>query len=381
MERVESRSIYLFVKSLNCGIGGMESHQRAFIQYFSAPSRRHTFYIVEKNNDKSRLYMIVKNNGIINLGEFSYTALLQIFLRLTGHKPVFFFNDFWWIEHMNAFRENFPKSKILIRSGGNDIELAPWNIGNLSYEERSQKCSTALNSADWVISNSDFTSKRLRNHGVKDEIILKLRGGVDTQKCHLVLRDKELLRQYVIDRFRIVKPYIFVFSCRMVPFKGILESLKALISSPMSQNVHLIFIGDGPLRRELEIFCKEKGLSSSFTGSLSNKEVLEIVGGCNALINPSLELLSEFKGNKYVHTETMGRSMMEAISVHTPILATNVGGTQELFDENDSIGILTDSQVPAEAFEEIIKDDFKFLIHKDYSWTHIFQEYIKLSTD
>ena len=77
----------------------------------------------------------------------------------------------------------------------------------------------------------------------------------------------------------------------------------------------------------------------------------------------------------------MGRTMIEAISVGTKILATNVGGTSELFSENGFIGIMAKPQI--ENLIDMFNETYNILnkeinVKKDYGWDTVFAEYIAL---
>ena len=72
---------------------------------------------------------------------------------------------------------------------------------------------------------------------------------------------------------------------------------------------------------------------------------------------------------------------MEAVSVGTRILATDVGGTGEIFQENEGVGILTDVSIGSltaafNSVPQLLARPVKKRI--DYSWSHVFGEYEKI---
>lgn len=74
---------------------------------------------------------------------------------------------------------------------------------------------------------------------------------------------------------------------------------------------------------------------------------------------------------------------MESICVGTPILATNVGGTPELFDECEHIGMMVSPQIESlvqgfNMLPNILGKKVSFA--PDYSWRHVFNSYEKLFT-
>ena len=376
MEKNDRINLIFFVKELNNGIGGMEVHQRAFIDYFKV-STLFRLYVVEKANLGMIVYMTFGESlQLVGIQKTVRKGLFQLKQNLDG-KTIVFINDFWWIETIPLIRREFNNSKIFIRSGGNDIEKMPWNIGDFSYEKRLELCKKALNQVDGIIVNSKFSQKRFISHGIPSKKTIIIRGGVNTVVCDFVAKRREMINQTVRMIYGITSPYLFAFACRLVPFKGILLALEAIRQSPYKDLCHLLFLGDGELMDELRDYCQTHGLNTSFLGALPNEDVLNVLGACDLLINTSLELVKSYKGHSYIHTETMGRSMMEAISVHTPIIATNVGGIPELFKENNDIGILADCSVEAisSAIEIALKHQFTFRTNIDYSWNNVFNSY------
>lgn len=380
MERYDKQTLIFLVKSLSCGIGGMEAHQRAFIKHFGNCSHI-ILYIATQSHEGIDLYTI--QNGIIKgIGHYhdAIKGLMPLFQASTH--PVIFSNDFWTLEILSKLQIKSNKGFFVIRSGGNDIEKMPWGHNTLPYERRKALCIKALMSLDAIVVNSEFSKERFRKYGIPDDKLKIIRGGVDQDICRHILSNKTLLESQLRDKIRICKPYIFTFACRFVPFKGIELALRAISSSSYKEKCHIILAGRGELEEELIDFCNKAKLNFTFLGPLSNEDVLKTIGGSHLFFNTSLEYTKNFKGHSYIHTETMGRSMMESICVHTPIICTNVGGTSELFLENDEIGIMTDCDEISisDAIESAMSQNYTFQIDVDYSWEYIFKQYVNIFT-
>lgn len=373
--------IIFLVKSLNCGIGGMETHQNAFIRFFSRCNKVKNFFILEQHKTGICVYTFFNNTSSLVGVYVTVGGAIMSVRDLLSHDVLVFANDFWWIENLEIFRQLCPCAKIMIRSGGNDIELAPWNLGEYTFTERLQKCVKAVNSCDYVIANSDFSVDRLIAKGVKEEKIISVRGGVDSLYSRSLASRKDEIRADIVYRHQITLPKIGIFSCRLVPFKGIELAIEALCISSVKDVAHIIFVGDGPIKESTQSLCIRKNIQATFIGAQPNEKAVRYVAGSDFLINTSIEYDAEFKGHKYIHTETMGRSMMEAIMVNTPIIATNVGGTSQLFKENKNIGILCDcnSLAIASAMERICY--YPKIYTKEfpqYGWNFVFNTYITL---
>ena len=104
-------------------------------------------------------------------------------------------------------------------------------------------------------------------------------------------------------------------------------------------------IGDGPLLQEIKRYVSEniKRSEVTFTGRISNAAVLEIYKqqAVDVFVNVS-------------ETEGLPVSIMEAISFGIPILATNVGGTNEIVKDSVT-GILIDKDSTPEDIANQIK--------------------------
>jgi glycosyltransferase involved in cell wall biosynthesis len=115
----------------------------------------------------------------------------------------------------------------------------------------------------------------------------------------------------------------------MVPEKGHTVFLQALaLLQQHNQNIRATLVGDGPLRRSLEIEIDRLGLvaSVSLTGTLSHDALLEMVATANAVVVPS-----RFEG--------FGLVAAEAMAASKPVIVTRVGGLVELV-ENGISGIV-----------------------------------------
>lgn len=374
-----------FVYNLEPNFGGVETHQKAFIEHFFVQSNWFDI-IVEKNarGCNVHIYSIVMNNFVLGISLGNH-LLLYDWLEKAYPKSqyVFFLNDPWWIEDVPLMRSRFPNSLIIMRSGGNDVEKAPCNLGIYPYEERRKKYKEFINTLDYIIVNSNYSLLRLGRLGVDREKVIKIRGGVNTSVVNkLKLEHKgdveSLRKELLLD-----KQYVILYACRFVQFKGIQESLLSLSLSKIADDSRIILLGDGPLKGEIENFCQSHFAPSqvSFVGVVNNHLVLKYMAASDVVVNCSIEVQRKSGDGSYIHTETMGRTMMEAICVGTHIIATDVGGISELFQENKDIGILIkpNTENITEAFNMIPQMIEKPTIRLiDYSWTQVFREYERI---
>lgn len=144
------------------------------------------------------------------------------------------------------------------------------------------------------------------------------------------------------DVFRIV-------TCsRTIPLKR-LDRLVDALCLVMDYPIHWTHLGDGEAQEKLENYAREKlpsNVSVDFYGMVPNEKVYEIMGAqpFHVFVNVS-------------STEGVPVSIMEAMSFHIPIIATDVGGTAELVD-NGKNGIL----LPADFSDEQLANAIRCFI-------------------
>jgi glycosyltransferase involved in cell wall biosynthesis len=112
---------------------------------------------------------------------------------------------------------------------------------------------------------------------------------------------------------------VLVSAARFVPLKGhdvLLQALRPV--ADRYPGVMLVLMGDGEVREECEQMAEEFGVEEHcvFLGTVPHAEVLERMMHANVSVLPSYD-------------ETSGRVNMEALSVGTPVVTTDVGGISD----------------------------------------------------
>ncbi|MEM0925241.1 MAG: glycosyltransferase [Planctomycetota bacterium] len=111
----------------------------------------------------------------------------------------------------------------------------------------------------------------------------------------------------------------FVFVGRLSREKG----LDTVMRAWQELDAPLAIVGDGPLRREVEEFARQNK-SVSYRGPLEFDHVLRLLGDARCLIMPSLWF------------ETFGRTIAEAFSRGTPVIASRLGAMAELVNDEEN---------------------------------------------
>lgn len=125
--------------------------------------------------------------------------------------------------------------------------------------------------------------------------------------------------------------------------KYLVEAVPQIIRS--FPNIKCLLIGDGPLRSELEDNIKRMGLESKIILTGFRRDIPELLSIMDLYVQPSLR-------------EAFAVSMMEAMFMGKPVVASRVGGTPEMVRDGET-GILIparDSRGIAEAVLELLKD-------------------------
>ncbi|MFA5173568.1 MAG: glycosyltransferase family 4 protein [Candidatus Pacearchaeota archaeon] len=165
-----------------------------------------------------------------------------------------------------------------------------------------------------------------------------------------------------------------IFVGRLIYAKGVQDLINAFAQLE-NKDLKLTIVGDGPYKKDLEELTKKLNLNNRiiFTGEKNKKEVLDLLSKSDLFINPS-------------YSEGLPTSVLEAGAVGLPVIATDVGGTNEVIINNIT-GILINQKDPKEIKEAIEfyinhpKEKTKYsialnkLIKSQFDWNKIIQQW------
>jgi glycosyltransferase involved in cell wall biosynthesis len=104
----------------------------------------------------------------------------------------------------------------------------------------------------------------------------------------------------------------------LVPHKGhryLLEAFKKI------ENAYLLLIGNGPIKTDLDRVVFELGISNRVIFTGSQIDVTPYMQVMDIVVLPSSEV------------EGLGISLIEAMALAKPVVATNIGGIPEVVDD------------------------------------------------
>jgi glycosyltransferase involved in cell wall biosynthesis len=113
---------------------------------------------------------------------------------------------------------------------------------------------------------------------------------------------------------------LFVCVARIAPQKNHALLLKAFAQGPASDpNAHLVLVGEGALREQLEQQAKNLGLAGQAHFLGLRADIPDVLGAMDVFV-----LSSDYEGNPL--------SVMEAMASGLPTVSTAVGGVPDLFE-------------------------------------------------
>ncbi len=129
---------------------------------------------------------------------------------------------------------------------------------------------------------------------------------------------------------------------RLAPQKGVDYFIKAAaIVAKKHQNAVFSIFGDGPLRDDLEKLANELGISDKLTFHGFSDEILNILPEYSIFVIASIH-------------EAFGLSLIEAMSVKLPVIASRTGGITEIID-GCSTGLFAEPGNPEDIANQICR--------------------------
>ena len=163
-----------------------------------------------------------------------------------------------------------------------------------------------------------------------------------------------------------------IFAGRLSKEKGIKTLIE--ISKKLPNDIHLIIIGAGP---EIENIKKIESEHNNihYLGPKNHLETISLIKGSDILIQPSF-------------SEGISTTLLESMACKTTIIASNVGGTTELIQDQKS-GILvepTNHEMFCKKIIELMSDELlrnklstiSYETVKKYDWKNIGKQYLDL---
>lgn len=174
-----------------------------------------------------------------------------------------------------------------------------------------------------VIANSRSgaaaTARRTRTPEAKFEIVAN---GVDMPAAMTGVERDALRRELGVPAHR----RLALFVGRLVPAKNLPCLLRALASLPADTRPWLALAGEGPEREQVEQLASQLGLGDGIRLLGERSDAVRLMQAADLLVLPS-------------HFEGLSNALLEAMAAGCPVVASAVGGTPELV-EDERTGLL-----------------------------------------
>jgi glycosyltransferase involved in cell wall biosynthesis len=169
-------------------------------------------------------------------------------------------------------------------------------------------------SVDEVLVPSKFVARLLHKRGLRNRALLILDRWVDVDRFHPRKRTPQFWKKFGIDDEDALVKFIYVG--RIGVEKNLQQVAEAyLLLREMRADCHLIIVGDGPYREEIE--KRLEGAPVTFTGFLDKEELCCAIASADVKVFPST-------------TDTWGNAPLEAQASGIPVIVSAVGGPAEL---------------------------------------------------
>ncbi len=172
-------------------------------------------------------------------------------------------------------------------------------------------------SVDEVLVPSKFIARLLHKRGLRNRKLLILDRWVDVDRFHPRNRTPGFWKKFGLEREDDLVKFIYVG--RIGVEKNLRQVAEAYLALQKTRSdCHLIIVGDGPYRGELE--KQLAGAPVTFTGFLEREELCRAIASADVKLYPST-------------TDTWGNAPLEAQAAGIPVIVSAVGGPAELMVE------------------------------------------------
>ena len=319
-----------------------------------------------ENYDLNSKLDIQRISGFKIFKKYRKANLVKEFIKDNDIRAVFF--DHWKsLENIELSTLDRTKSFCLIHSK---------EINHPIGSSLNKRMISALNKANFIIANSDFTKNLATKLGYKNKNIKIINPG-----CNYPIQVNEEGKKFAENIFTDAFPKLITVS-RLdgrKSHKNVLMTIKNLL--PKFPKLKYVSIGDGDEKNNLEKLSKELGLIDQvrFIYKSTEQEKIGLLEKSDIFIMPSVIYKKSVEG--------FGITFIEAASYGKPSIAGKFGGEADAVLEGKT-GYLCDGNDLNNLYETLLKvldnDNYKKLganaleFSKNFSWNKIVKKYIEL---
>ena len=187
------------------------------------------------------------------------------------------------------------------------------------------------------------------------------------------------LEEPASSKHRLDQKNLILFAGGLYYIKGVQYLIQAISEVVKERNdIKLFIAGEGPYKKELQLLTKKYGLQETvqFIGHLSKRSLKDLYYSSSVVVLPSL-------------SEGLPRVIIEAMACAKPVIATSVGGVQEIVKDGEN-GFLVPPDDPAALqskiafllahpeFSKKLGKNGRQLVIKNFSGKNLLKGYIEL---
>lgn len=296
------------------------------------------------NNGDSAIAQSIKASGIpvidLNMtSKFRLDALWRFYKLLTENQPKILHS---WMYHPNIIGRLLGRVThipVIITSRRNTVIGSAWR-------EKINRCTSRLD--DKVIAVCELARQlEIDNAGVQADKVLTIYNGIDPDRFILPSHEEWLQKRQQLGIPK--NSFVAVSVGRLHKQKGFSILIKAIHEvSKTIPNIYQLIVGGGIIKAELMMEVQKLGLSKQVILTGERLDISEILGVCDIYLSASL-------------WEGLPNTILEAMAMQLPIVATNVGGTPEVIVDNQT-GLLIPPANP-----HAISETIQYLFHRPYT--------------
>jgi glycosyltransferase involved in cell wall biosynthesis len=261
----------------------LEGYESQFLRNFGSPHRdflRHVNPAVITAIDRSRFDAV-----LFMLGWGSLTAWMAAVACRASQTPIFMYGDSSFVPSVHSLR---GRVRELILRGLFSVTDA------------------FLISGNW---NADY----YRHYGADEDRFFLMPWAIDNERFRSSADISAAERLAIRQRYGVPHDgVVFAFSGKLIPRKDPMVVIEALAIAKAADSAHIMFIGDGELREELQRRSHELSLSHRvhFTGFVNQAEIPRLYAASDSFVLPS-------------HYDPRATVVNEAMAAGLPIIITD----------------------------------------------------------
>jgi len=228
-----------------------------------------------------------------------------------------------------------------------------------------------IKSADRAIAISQYLADYIKKINPKAEVVI-IPNGVDFKKDRNFDTNDMVRKKLGID----LNSKVIITTSRLVEKNGLFDLIEAfervLKDYP---EIFLIIAGGGPLQKTLEVKIKDKNLAQriKLVGEVPFELIPDYLSAADIFVRPS-------------HSEGLGTSFLEAMTIGLPVIGTPVGGIPDFLIEGQT-GLMAKVSNPLDlagkilsllnnpTWAQAIARRGQELVARDYSWDKIARKF------